>query len=180
MLIAQEKRRTNIAEYILYIWQVEDILRALNFDYDQIGKTLVMQFDVDDEKKLEIYDWYKNLAIMMKKENVAEKGHVQFILNLIKDLYLFHIRMLQNSNDAKYLSLYQAAHPIIEEFREKSNYKDANEILVAFQAIYGIVLLRLQNKTITPQTESAVEQITKLIGHLSGRYKQFEDGEFEV
>lgn len=180
MLIAREKRNTNIAEYILYIWQVEDIIRALDFDLDKIGKTLVSQFDTDDETKLEIYQWYKNIVLMMQKENVMVKGHVQFIINFIEDLYRFHIRMLQTSNDTKYLHLYQLAHPLIEEFRAKSEDKSDNEIQIAFQALYSIVLLKLQNKTITPETETAIEHISKLIGHLSGRYKQFEDGEFEV
>ena len=31
MDIAKTKRRENIAEYILYLWQLEDLLRALQF-----------------------------------------------------------------------------------------------------------------------------------------------------
>ena len=31
MDIALAKRRENIAEYILYLWQIEDLLRALQF-----------------------------------------------------------------------------------------------------------------------------------------------------
>ena len=31
MYIAQSKRKENIAEYILYLWQLEDLLRALQF-----------------------------------------------------------------------------------------------------------------------------------------------------
>ena len=29
MLIAREKRKSNVAEYILYMWQVEDLLRLI-------------------------------------------------------------------------------------------------------------------------------------------------------
>lgn len=180
MLIARDKRQTNIAEYILYIWQVEDIIRALNFDLDEIGNKIVSQFDVDDDTKLEIYQWYKNLVLMMQKEQVTEKGHVQFIINIIDDLYRFHLRLLQTSTDSQYLALYQVAHPLIEELRSKSDDSEANEILIAFQALYSIVLLKLQNKTITQETNFAIDRISKLVGHLSGRYKQFEDGEFEI
>ena len=41
MIIAQEKRKTNITEYIIYLWQVEDMIRALNLDMDKIKQTAV-------------------------------------------------------------------------------------------------------------------------------------------
>ena len=34
MIIARRKRKENIAEYLLYMWQVEDLIRANNFDMD--------------------------------------------------------------------------------------------------------------------------------------------------
>jgi len=36
MDIAQAKRKENIAEYILYLWQLEDLLRALQFSPEAI------------------------------------------------------------------------------------------------------------------------------------------------
>ncbi|MDE7144362.1 MAG: DUF4924 family protein, partial [Muribaculaceae bacterium] len=35
MIIASEKRKNNIAEYLLYMWQIEDIIRANNLDIDR-------------------------------------------------------------------------------------------------------------------------------------------------
>ena len=32
MYISQQLKKKNIAEYLLYMWQVEDMLRASNFD----------------------------------------------------------------------------------------------------------------------------------------------------
>ena len=32
MIIARQKRKENIAEYLLYMWQVEDLIRANKFD----------------------------------------------------------------------------------------------------------------------------------------------------
>ena len=34
MFIAEQKKRDNIAEYLLYMWQLEDILRAYVLDFD--------------------------------------------------------------------------------------------------------------------------------------------------
>lgn len=38
MLTASRLKKTNICEYLLYMWQVEDMIRALKFDMDTIEK----------------------------------------------------------------------------------------------------------------------------------------------
>lgn len=38
MIIASQKKKENIAEYLLYMWQIEDIIRAYGLDIDQIQK----------------------------------------------------------------------------------------------------------------------------------------------
>lgn len=51
MYIAQQKRKENIAEYILYLWQLEDLLRALKFSPEAIYNTLVEPNDCDEQEK---------------------------------------------------------------------------------------------------------------------------------
>jgi hypothetical protein len=82
MIVAQEKRKTNIAEYIIYLWQVEDMIRALNFDMDKIESTLVAGYDVDEAKKVEISEWYKHHIVMMQKERIQKSGHLQVLVML--------------------------------------------------------------------------------------------------
>ena len=67
MLIAREKRKSNVAEYILYMWQVEDMLRAMRMDIQLVNQNVVSQFQVDDDTRKEISDWYDNLIEMMRK-----------------------------------------------------------------------------------------------------------------
>ena len=74
MLIAQEKRKTNIAEYVLYMWQVEDVIRAYKFNIDLIDKNRVSQYNKPDSIKKEIRNWYANLILMMHEEYIKEKG----------------------------------------------------------------------------------------------------------
>ncbi|MFV0377633.1 MAG: DUF4924 family protein [Mangrovibacterium sp.] len=180
MLIAQEKRKTNIAEYILYIWQLEDIIRALNFDLEKIGSVLVAQFQVDENTRLDIYQYYKNLVLMMQKEHVAQSGHIRAIKNLADDLNNFHLQLLKSPNDPQYRMLYQLAKPVLDEFRMKSNDVDAHDVLVALQALYSIMLLKLQQKSISHGTEQATAHISRLTAHLAARYKQFDEDQFEL
>ena len=52
MDIAKTKRRENIAEYILYLWQLEDLLRALQFSPEAIFSTLIApRKDIAEEQK---------------------------------------------------------------------------------------------------------------------------------
>ena len=45
MYTAQKTRKENIAEYILYLWQLEDLLRALQFSPEAIYAKLVKPLD---------------------------------------------------------------------------------------------------------------------------------------
>ena len=62
MDIAQAKRRENIAEYILYLWQLEDLLRALQFSPEAIFSTLIApRKDIAEEQKHVYLLWYLSL-----------------------------------------------------------------------------------------------------------------------
>lgn len=179
MLIAREKRKTNIAEYILYMWQVEDLLRACSFDPEAIELRLVSRFKADEQTKKEISGWYNNLAMAMEKEQVREKGHLQVIKSLVDDLNEFHMKMITTIVDPEYLRLYQSNQNAIAEFISKSDNRVVNEVEACLNVLYGVLLLKLKNARISPETTSAAEGFGHLMGHLSARYIQFENDDFE-
>ena len=179
MLIAQEKRKTNIAEYILYLWQVEDMLRACKFDKETIELNLVNRFNVEKDRKSEIAAWYNNLSLMMVNEHLKEKGHLQVIKNLIADLNEFHLKLIITHKDPEYVQLYRNNCDNIREFILKSGESTENEIEACLNALYGILLLKLKNTEISDWTKNTVEQFGKMIARLSARYIQFENDEFE-
>ena len=78
MLIAEEKKKTNIAEYILYMWQIEDIIRSSKFDLEQINTNIISKFDAPSEVKYDMKLWYRNLIEQMMKEGISEKGHLSW------------------------------------------------------------------------------------------------------
>jgi len=180
MIIAQEKRKSNISEYILYMWQIEDLIRALDFDMDKIQKTIVSQFKTDENTRSKIYDWYTNLVLMMEKEFIKKKGHLQFITNLVNELNRFNIALFNSKEDLNYNKLYQTAKPAIDEFRVKSRMEGANDIYVALQSLYSIMMLHLMKKEISKGTSDATKQISRFLAHLSARYKQYEEGNLDI
>ena len=86
MLIAQKLRKENIAEYLLYMWQVEDIIRAYGCNLQQIKKEYISRFDCTDEQKEEMVDWYGNLIRMINQEGCREKGHIQISIDNARSL----------------------------------------------------------------------------------------------
>ena len=61
MTIAEKLRNTNRAEYLLYMWQVEDLIRAYHLDAERIAQEYVARFDLDKEQKSQTEQWYADL-----------------------------------------------------------------------------------------------------------------------
>ena len=56
MIIANELRKKNIAEYLLYMWQIEDTIRAFDCSLRRIRDEYVSRFDYTEEQKEEEID----------------------------------------------------------------------------------------------------------------------------
>ena len=83
MYISQQLKQQNIAEYLLYMWQVEDSIRANQFDMAKIKERIIDPYPVSEEQKRDLYRWYEDLVNMMHDEGVMEKGHLQINKNII-------------------------------------------------------------------------------------------------
>ena len=178
MLTAQQKRKENIAEYILYIYQVEDLIRAFQLNMSVIEKQLISQYQVDEKTRQEIVNWYKNLVIMMEKEGVRETGHLQFLTNQINELNEFHLKLMEVGIDKEYVGLFQSISGLITELNIKSN-SIKSDLQISLDSIYGFLLLKLQKKEITAETTEAIKRLSSWLSLLSRLYKDFESGDLE-
>lgn len=179
MLTAQQKRKENIAEYILYMYQIEDLIRAFQFNFKSIETNLVSQYNVDEKAKQEISNWYKNLVVMMQKEGIKEKGHIQFLTNLINDLNEFHLKLMEVVTDKEYVREFQSISGLITELNLK-NDTVKNDLQISLDAVYGFLLLKMQQKEITAETTEAIKRISSWLSLLSKRFKDFESGDLEL
>lgn len=169
MYIAQELRKKNIAEYLLYMWQIEDLIRAYGCSLARINKEYISKFEYTDDQKEEMLDWYGNLIRMMNLEGKRESGHLQINAIIIQELNELHNNLLQSTKFPFYNAEYYKVLPFIVELRNKGD-KDINEIETCMNALYGTMMLRLQNKTISPDTEHAIKEISTFIGMLNDYY----------
>ena len=171
MFIAQELRKNSIAEYLLYMWQVEDIIRAYGCSLSRIRKEYIDSFELDDEQKEEELDWWGNLVRMMNQEGCREQGHLQINKIIVQDLTELHAQLLQSSKYPFYNTEYYKVLPFIVELRNRGD-KDLTEIETCLNALYGVMMLRLQHKDISPDTKHAIDEITTFLGMLSDYYKK--------
>ena len=95
MFIAKQKRKENIAEYLLYMWQVEDIIRSMNCDIRLIDSNIVSQYPAQQQD--EVHEWWDGLITMMQLENKKTEGHLQINNNILLMLTEVHLELLKSS-----------------------------------------------------------------------------------
>lgn len=173
MITASEKKKENIAEYLLYMWQIEDLIRAYDFDIDRIEKEIIDRYQgLDTEKRKEMREWYESLIDMMRREGVKEKGHIQLNKNVIIALEDLHRRLTADDRFATYSAEYYKTLPYIVELRAKAGEEKSDEIETCFNALYGLMLLRLKGHEISDDTKAAMTQMARYLGMLAQYYKK--------
>jgi hypothetical protein len=179
MLIAEEKKKTNIAEYILYMWQIEDIIRSNNFDLIQISDVVISKFNTSTEIQYDIKFWYQNLIEQMMKEGISDKGHLSFTMKYMEELNNLHNSLLTTIQDKKYQETYLATKDSINNFIIKSGGEAKNEIHACLIALYGFLLLKLKGVKISNSTEEAMASFSKLLATLVDRYNKLKKGDLK-
>jgi len=177
MLVAEQKQKTNIAEYVLYMYQIEDIIRACRFDLDLIIDNVVKP-QLPDASFLPQYEkWYTDLIARMKSQRIEKIGHLMSTQEVIVELSYLHSSLLSFKDNIKYKTIVDTAMTHIDEFKAKSNLKEKNVIEVVFHAMYMKLLLRLQKKEISPASEEAFDAMRVLLAYLNRSYIKMKAGE---
>ena len=172
MIIAEQKRKENIAEYLLYMYQVEDMIRANELELESIERTLISKFDVPYQVKRDMREWYKSLIAMMRDEQKEEAGHLNILENLSEQLHEMHHQILDQGIDTSYKDTFERARANIEALRMRSGHGKENDIQVALNGLYGLLILKLKKTPITDETMKAFDSIKELVAELSSRYME--------
>ncbi|MBO4611812.1 MAG: DUF4924 family protein [Bacteroidaceae bacterium] len=179
MKIAKQLKDQNVCEYLLYMWQVEDTIRAMGCDLDRIRTSYIPGFGLSEDEERDEVNWFENLIRMMREEGCTERGHLQLNQSTLMLLVDLHQYMLQSPKQPFYSAAYYKALPFIVELRARGG-KEAGELETCFNCMYGVMMLRLQKREISEETKTAVVAISHLLALLADAYKKEKQGELEL
>jgi hypothetical protein len=172
MIIAKELKKSNIIEYLLYMWHIEEIIRAHNFSFHEIEQKIISKYDLPEETKAEIREWYKNLINQMINQDIQEIGHLKFLEDIMTELNDLHLNLINSIQEERYTEFYHFAQPVLKELREKTSKENITELEVCLNGLYGIMLLRMQGKPVAAETTEAINVISRMLSYLASRYHQ--------
>lgn len=144
-------KKENIAEYILQMWQMEDLVRAFKDDEALRQNTFLME-----------------VKTMMEQEGIMESGHTQVSLVALEELVSLHAEIYQQ--EATYRAAWLQLMPQMVLFKAKTNTPTMSDMEACFTFLYDIMLLRMQKKEISAETQSTQEQVSRLIRYLASTY----------
>ena len=148
-----KSKKDNIAEYILYLWQMEDYLRA---------------FPQNAEATEELHE----LNEMMHREGIMEGGHLALANNALNELIDLHAQLLDE--DAMYRAAVIRLQPSLNVLKAKTDRPTMPDIEACLVLLYQIMLLRLQKRPISPETASVQQQATQVLQFLSRIYRDID------
>jgi hypothetical protein len=167
--VAENKKATNIAEYIIYMYQMEDLLRSYQGNEEEIKTFVVSKYPVSETEKHEIADWYLYLLKRMKSQGILEKGHLEELNKLVSTLAEIHWSLLKT--DSGYFEVYNNAKTfILEAVMQAEGQNLGNEIQICLNGIYGLLLCRLLGKKVSDKQLKSAEAFGDVLSYLSRYY----------
>ena len=144
-----KSKKENIAEYILYLWQMEDYLRA---------------FPQNADATPELHE----LNEMMHREGIMNGGHLALANNALNELEELHAQLMDE--DAMYRASIIRLQPSLNLLKAKTDRPTMSDLEACFTLLYQIMLLHLQKRPVSPETASVQQQVTKVLRFLSNAY----------
>lgn len=146
-----KSKKENIAEYILYLWQIEDYLRA---------------FPEQAETNEELHE----IFMMMHEEGIMRSGHLQLSLNALDELEELHETFL--AEEAPYRAAIIRLQPALNLLKSKTDRPTMTDLEACFLILYQIMMLHLQKVEISEETKQTQQQVTELLRFLSKAYQE--------
>ncbi len=166
MTISERKKQENIAQYLIHIYQTEDLIRAFEFDLNQITEYVIKHIPDDSERK-QLMLWYADIITQMKDENIQQEGHLRSTQKIVSEL--LDLRDILLSEDREFKSIWKASQQVISKYAKEGG---VNEIQACLNGIYGLLLLRLNGKPVSDEITQHAEIFGNVLSYLSYRYKQ--------
>ncbi len=180
MIFAKELRKQNIAEYLIYMFHLEDLIRFFDANIEKLYENYICNFDIDKKNLAETKEWFATFCKMMKEEDLMKKGHLQFLKSKMNELESFHLQLLFSSEENNYVQKFNVCINDLNIFKEKSDLNNCGNVETGITALYMLFLMRLKKMEISKETDESMERISRWMSLLSKKYYEFENGIAEI
>ena len=169
--IADRKKAQNIGEYLIYMYQMEDLIRSYQGNLEEIYTYVISHYPVAEEEKQEIKVWFGNLAAQMQKEDLLKKGHLKSLQEIVNTLLDLHYQLLKS--DANYVQTFHQVKPhLLEAIETAAGEEVGNEIQICLNGVYGLLLCRLLGKKVSDRQLEAADAFGAVLSYLNFSYQQ--------
>jgi hypothetical protein len=168
--VAENKKKQNISEYIIYMYQMEDLIRSYQFNLNDIRQYVISHYPISEEEKTDVTLWFDGLISRMTSEGIQEKGHLAEVQQEVDALAKIHWDLLKTDRD--YFDIYQKAKPHVIDFVMAAEGQDlGHEVQICLNGIYGLLLCRLTGKKVPDELQQSAEAFGSVLSYLSLVYK---------
>ncbi len=154
MILAETKKKAHIVEYILFLWQIEDLVRAAQFDPNVLEKWAEDTANSEGSDPEREKEWIVSMAADMRSQDKIESGHVAAVSETMVELAHLHEMLIGPMEDKRYKEAFEVAEPMMKELSVKQPGPASHPVEQLLVVLYGFLLLRLQKKSISAETES--------------------------
>lgn len=173
--IAQHKKKENISEYLLFLWQMEDLLRGMEFNPERLEEEVLYSIE-DEQERVRTKKWLTEMSETMKRDGLRISGHHHETYEVLNEMTMLENTLVSVLRNAPFIKAYEAAKPYLREFREKGEKLPKSDIETALTALYGVLTLRLAKKEVYEETSEAINHITAYVRELTKAYHLMKAG----
>ena len=171
MIPAEVKKKENIAEYIIHMYQTEDLVLTYNFNLNEIHEYVIKHMSSDATVLKELLLWYADIIDQMQTEKIIDsKRRLTSTQSYVSQLTNFHNTLLET--DDNYTITYNKAKNDIDQNIKLSENTITNPIQICLNGIYGMLLLKLNGKKVTPDQQETLSVFGAVLAYISKEYKK--------
>ena len=160
MTTADKKRSEHIVDYLLYVWQMEDAIRAVAFHKPRL-------MEIAGGPGTEDGEWLVLLAQEMAEEKVTESGHVRSIQEALNELAMLHEMLLGPVDDVAYKEAFETAKPHLHALDKSTGQDGQHPVMAMLTGLYGWLLLRMKKEAISPETNASMAALRNMANALA-------------
>jgi hypothetical protein len=169
MIPAEVKKKENIAEYIIHMYQTEDLIHSYAFNLNDIFEYVIKHMSKDEAVLKEILLWYAGIIEQMQLEKITDNSkRLNSTQNYVEALTTLHDKSLET--DTHYYEIYKKAKKDIAANIALSNNRITNPVQICLNGLYGMLLLNLNGKKITAEQKNSLSHFGAVLEYLNKVY----------